>query len=93
VTQHNDQTLALPVALGQAIIEYLANQPYKDVYHLIPAMQQLQPVQLPNELTGQGVGSMVGASAKMPTDLHPMPQEKMLQKVKAAATVSSRWSA
>lgn len=34
----------LPMALGQDLLKYLQEQPYKDVAHLIAGIQQLESV-------------------------------------------------
>jgi hypothetical protein len=36
--------LALPVATGQALLDYLISQPYRDVYQLVAALQTLERV-------------------------------------------------
>lgn len=39
----SEPALILPTQLGQALIDYLAGQPYRDVYQLVAALQALQP--------------------------------------------------
>jgi len=39
--------LALPQPLGQALIDYLKQRPYVEVYELIPALLALKPVEQP----------------------------------------------
>jgi hypothetical protein len=41
--------LILPTHLGQALLDYLATKPYREVYQLVAALQQLQPVPTPEE--------------------------------------------
>jgi hypothetical protein len=36
--------LVLPVATGQALLDYLVSQPYRDVYQLVAALQTLEPI-------------------------------------------------
>jgi hypothetical protein len=36
--------LALPVEVGQALINYLATRPYRETFELIQALQSLQTV-------------------------------------------------
>jgi hypothetical protein len=47
----NDQTqpqqLVIPLATAEAVINYLAQQPYIAVFQLVAAMQQLQPLPAP----------------------------------------------
>lgn len=38
-----EQNLLIPQALAQAIVNYLAQQPYADVVNLVSAMTRLQP--------------------------------------------------
>lgn len=39
--------LVIPLATAEAIINYLAQRPYVEVFQLIAAMQQLQPLPAP----------------------------------------------
>jgi hypothetical protein len=39
-----DEKFEVEGKLLQAILEYLANQPYKDVFQLINGIQQLKPM-------------------------------------------------
>lgn len=39
--------LILPADLGQAMIDYLATRPYREVYQLVAALQQLTPANPP----------------------------------------------
>lgn len=41
--------LRLPVELGQRVLDYLAQRPYAEVYQLILALQQLEPLEQPAE--------------------------------------------
>jgi hypothetical protein len=37
-------TLALPLAVGQAVLDYLGRQPYAEVWQLVAALQSLAVV-------------------------------------------------
>jgi len=39
--------LVIPLATAEAVINYLAARPYVEVFQLIAAMQQLQPLPTP----------------------------------------------
>ena len=45
----NEQTkqLVIPLATAEAVVNYLAQRPYVEVFQLIAAMQQLQPLPAP----------------------------------------------
>lgn len=60
-----DQLFLLPKSLGDAIINYLAEQPFKQVAHLVQGLQQLQPV--PN--------------MQAPSNAVPLPEVQVSQEV------------
>lgn len=39
--------LVIPLATAEAVVNYLAQRPYVEVFQLIAAMQQLQPLPVP----------------------------------------------
>jgi hypothetical protein len=39
------KTFQLPESTAQKVLDYLANQPYKDVYILVAEMMKLQPLE------------------------------------------------
>lgn len=46
---NDEQTkqLVIPLATAEAVVNYLAQRPYVEVFQLIAAMQQLQPLPAP----------------------------------------------
>lgn len=38
------KTFAIPENLASAVLTYLATRPYREVYELVAALQQMQPV-------------------------------------------------
>lgn len=45
--QAQPQQLVIPLATAEAVVNYLAQRPYVEVFQLIAAMQQLQPLPAP----------------------------------------------
>ena len=45
--QAQPQQLVISLATAEAVVNYLAARPYVEVFQLIPAMQQLQPLPAP----------------------------------------------
>ena len=45
--QAQPQQLVIPLATAEAVVNYLAARPYVEVFQLIAAMQQLQPLPAP----------------------------------------------
>ena len=42
-----NKQLVIPLATAEAVVNYLAARPYVEVFQLISAMQQLQPLPAP----------------------------------------------
>lgn len=47
MNEDKPQQLVIPLATAEAVVNYLAQQPYVEVFQLIGAMQQLQPLPAP----------------------------------------------
>ena len=45
--QAQPQQLVIPLATAEAVVNYLAQRPYIEVFTLIASMQQLQPLPAP----------------------------------------------
>ncbi len=48
--QAQPQQLVIPLATAEAMVNYLAQRPYVEVFQLIAAMQQLQPLPAPEPI-------------------------------------------
>jgi hypothetical protein len=47
VNNEQPKQLVIPLATAEAVVNYLAQRPYVEVFQLIAAMQQLQPLPVP----------------------------------------------
>ncbi len=51
MTNSQPKNVTIPVELAQAVLNYLAEQKYRDVWQMIQALQQAQPVDVASKPT------------------------------------------